>query len=86
MKLRILFFSALLMANTTIMSAAKTTNRPVIDRVEPTDWFVGMKNPQLQLMVYGKGIANVASVTTDYPGVAIDSRCASIPPTIFWCI
>ena len=73
MKLRILFFSALLMANTTIMSAAKTTNRPVIDRVEPTDWFVGMKNPQLQLMVYGKGIANVASVTTDYPGVAIDS-------------
>jgi glycosidase len=45
----------------------------VIDKIEPTDWFVGMKNPQLQLMVYGKGIRDVEEVTTDYPGVTIDS-------------
>ena len=32
------------------MSAAK---KIVIDRIEPTDWYVGMKNPSLQLMVYG---------------------------------
>lgn len=43
-----------------------------IDRIEPTDWFVGMKNPQVQLMVYGKDI-RTANVTTDYPGVKIDS-------------
>ena len=43
-----------------------------IDRIEPTDWFVGMKNPQVQLMVYGKDI-RTADVTTDYPGVRIDS-------------
>ena len=43
-----------------------------IDRIEPTDWFVGMKNPQVQLMVYGKDI-RTANVTTDYPGVRIDS-------------
>jgi glycosidase len=49
--------------------AAKTT----IDRIEPTDWFVGMKNPHLQLMVYGKDIAAVKNVTTDYPGTRIDS-------------
>ena len=51
------------------MSAAKIK----IDRIEPTDWFVGMKNPTVQLMVYGQGIRNVQSVTTDYPGVVIDS-------------
>ena len=54
------------------MSAAKTT-KVTVDRIDPTDWFVGMKNPQVQLMVYGKGIRNVQEVTTDYPGVAIDS-------------
>ena len=44
-----------------------------IDKIDPTDWYIGMKNPQLQLMVYGKGIAAVKEVTTDYPGVRIDS-------------
>ena len=62
---------------TVTMSAAKKTtassNRPVINRIEPTDWFVGMKNPTLQLMVYGQGIRDVQDVTTDYPGVTIDS-------------
>ena len=67
---RILLVTAILMANVLTMSAAKKT---VIDRIEPTDWYVGMKNPTLQLMVYGKGIRDVSSVTTDYPGVTIDS-------------
>lgn len=44
-----------------------------ISRIEPTDWYVGMKNPQLQLMVYGKNIRDVKSVTTAYPGVVVDS-------------
>ena len=43
-----------------------------IDRIEPTNWFVGMKNPSVQLMVYGKDIRS-AEVSTDYPGVKIDS-------------
>ena len=43
-----------------------------VDRVEPANWFVGMKNPSLQLMVYGQGIKD-AEVSTDYPGVRIDS-------------
>ena len=53
----------------TAMAAKKT----IIDRIEPTDWYVGMKNPSVQLMVYGKGIRDVESVTTDYPDVRIDS-------------
>lgn len=43
-----------------------------IDRIEPTDWYAGMKNPVLQLMIYGEGIGS-AEVTTDYPDVVIDS-------------
>lgn len=43
-----------------------------VDRIDPTDWYVGMKNPMLQLMLYGEGIGN-ATVTTDYPGARIDS-------------
>ncbi len=68
MRQRILLLIALV-ACMTSMRAAKT----VIDRIDPTDWFVGMKNPQVQLMVYGKNIASVKEVTTDYPGVRIDS-------------
>lgn len=50
-----------------------STNAAVkIDRIEPTDWYVGMKNTSLQLMIYGKDVRN-ANVTTDYSGVAIDS-------------
>ncbi len=44
-----------------------------ISRIDPADWYVGMKNPQLQLMVYGKNIRDVKSVTTAYPGVVVDS-------------
>ena len=57
------------MGVTMMMKAAKVT----IDRIDPTDWYVGMKNPQLQLMVYGKDIAMVQEVTTDYPDARIDS-------------
>ena len=60
-----------LVAQVMTMSAAK--NKVVIDRIDPTDWFVGLKNPQVQLMVYGKNIAAVQRVATDYPGVVVDS-------------
>ena len=50
-----------------------TTNAAVkVDRIDPTDWYVGMKDPSLQLMVYGEGIGS-ADVTTDYAGVKVDS-------------
>ena len=44
-----------------------------ISRIDPTDWYVGMKDPSLQLMVYGKDVKNVKQVTTDYAGVKVDS-------------
>ena len=59
--------TALLLGTTLSMNAAVK-----IDRIEPTDWYVGLKDASLQLMVYGKDI-KTADVTTDYPGVRIDS-------------
>ena len=49
--------------------AAQAVN---VDMIEPTNWYVGMKNPSLQLMVYGKDIKN-ADVAIDYAGVKVDS-------------
>ncbi len=70
MKAKYFLFSFLLSAMT--MSAAKTV-KPTILRIDPACWFTGMKNPSLQLMVCGQNIASVTDVTTDYPGVSIDS-------------
>lgn len=60
------FVLGLLLVAMMIQAATK------IDRIEPANWFVGMKNSSLQLMVYGKNIRN-SRVSVDYPGVKIDS-------------
>lgn len=59
----------LLFLATSMISFGKSIT---INRIDPTDWFVGMKNPSLQLMVYGEDLGDV-SVTTDYAGVTVDS-------------
>ena len=55
-----------------LMSMISASAAVKIDRIDPTDWYVGMKDATLQLMVYGPNIRE-ANVTTDYLGVAIDS-------------
>jgi glycosidase len=42
-----------------------------INRAEPLNWFTGMKNPRLQLMVEGPGIGS-ARPSLVYPGVRIE--------------
>ena len=61
--------------NDTVMKQGKklselTENDVQISRIDPTDWYVGMKNPTLQLMVYGQGIRE-AEVSVQ--GAKIDS-------------
>ncbi|MEO7174591.1 MAG: glycoside hydrolase family 13 protein [Saprospiraceae bacterium] len=41
-----------------------------IQHVEPMQWWVGMKNPKLQLLIHGKDIAETKA-TINYPGVSI---------------
>lgn len=41
-----------------------------LERVEPMSWWVGMKNPKLQLLVHGNNIATL-EVRLSYPGVKL---------------
>ena len=63
---KILISLALILLSMTMQAATK------IDHIEPENWYVGMKNSSLQLMVYGKNIRD-SHVSVDYPGVKIDS-------------
>ena len=49
---------------------AATAQTPSIKRVDPTNWWVGMKNPHVQLMVYGPK-AGTLSYSINYPGVKL---------------
>ncbi len=50
-----------------------------VDRVEPLFWWVGMKNPTVQLMVHGQNIAS-SQVSLNYPGVSIETVTRSTNP------
>ncbi|MEZ0606882.1 glycoside hydrolase family 13 protein [Fibrella sp. WM1] len=43
---------------------------PAIQRVDPTHWWVGLKNPNLQLLVYGPN-AGTLTYSVSYPGVKL---------------
>ncbi len=45
---------------------------PPIERVEPPNWWVGMKNTRVQLMLHGAEVAKNA-ISLNYPGVRIES-------------
>jgi glycosidase len=40
-------------------------------KVNPLNWWVGMQNPELQLMLYAPGIGKMAPVLRPYAGVAV---------------
>ncbi|GAA4352023.1 glycoside hydrolase family 13 protein [Hymenobacter saemangeumensis] len=41
-------------------------------RIDPTFWWVGMKNPRLQLLVHSPGIAGSTATLAAYPGVTLE--------------
>ena len=43
-------FVSFMLLMSSVMSMTAAVN---VSRIEPTDWFVGMKDASLQLMVYG---------------------------------
>ncbi|SNR49948.1 glycoside hydrolase family 13 protein [Hymenobacter mucosus] len=49
-----------------VAKAASTT------RIDPTFWWVGMKNPKLQLLVHSPGIADSKLTMAAYPGVTLE--------------
>lgn len=53
-------------------ASAQTFNIKNIERIEPLNWWVGFKDKNLQLTVYGKNIAQ-RYVKINYPGVVLKS-------------
>lgn len=47
-----------------------SAQNPSVQRIDPTNWWVGMKNPELQLLVYGKDLKG-SSVSINYPGIRV---------------
>jgi len=73
MKRNIAFFvqTALLVLFCTT-TYAKQAVKPSLERVEPSFWWVGFKNPNLQLLVHGDQISTTKPVIS-YPGVSLES-------------
>jgi glycosidase len=40
--------------------------------VYPSNWWIGMKNPKLQLMLHQEGIGDLSTIAIDYPGVWVE--------------
>ncbi len=64
---RYLLFAILAICCLSLSANAK----PVIDHLEPMNWWVGMKNPNLQLMVHGKDISSLTP-EINYEGVSLN--------------
>jgi len=53
-----------------VLLSANVWAQSKLDHVEPMFWWVGMKNPKLQLLIHGKDISGYTA-TLDYPGVKL---------------
>jgi len=60
------FIFTLVIVLTTQVQAKKTE----VNRIDPPDWWVGMNNPSLQLMVYGENISETNPIL-NYDGVEL---------------
>ena len=56
----------------TLILLAMIANAQIVKRIEPLNWWVGMKNPNVQLMVYGQNVSS-AEVSLIADGVKIES-------------
>ena len=52
-----------------------TTYAQKIESISPPNWWIGMRDSTVQLMIHGKNIGT-ATLTIDYPGVTILSTSA----------
>jgi glycosidase len=66
-----------------VLLSANVWAQSKLDHVEPMFWWVGMKNPKLQLMVHGKDISGYTA-SIDYPGVKlVESHKVDNPNYLF---
>lgn len=65
---RIIMFLSCLLSLLGIQAAKVQVN---VDRIEPAFWFTGMKQTEVQLMVYGQNIGASDVAMATYPGVTL---------------
>lgn len=81
MKPLITLATTLLMSLSTAAAPGQPTAAP---RVEPPNWWVGMRDTSLQLMIHGAGIADAQPALAPYPGVTLKaSHRATSPNYLF---
>ena len=59
------------LAMLTLFSFNSYGKKPTIEKVEPSNWWVGMKNKQVELLVYGENISST-EVKLSYENVSIE--------------
>lgn len=62
-----------------ILGFGTASSGQIIEHVDPPSWFTGMKEPGVQVMVYGKEIS-FYDVKVDYPGVTITTVVKTTNP------
>ncbi len=81
MKPLITLATTLLMSLSTAAAPGQPTAAP---RVEPPNWWVGMRDTSLQLMIHGTGIADAQPALAPYPGITLQrSHRATSPNYLF---
>src|SRR5437868_730398 len=63
----------------TTLLAVSTVRAIEIKRVEPSNWWAGMKNTELQIMVYGPNISK-SKLAIKYPGITIKEVAQTTNP------
>ncbi len=69
----------LLLLSLIMMWGGLLYSQPSIERVEPPNWWVGMHNPSLQVMLYGKDLAGLRPVV-DHDGIAVTKTLSTGNP------
>lgn len=59
------------MPHTYNLSNLKTSKNIILEKIEPSNWWVNMKDPHLQLLIYGKNISSL-QVNIKHTGIRID--------------
>lgn len=55
-----------------LLTVALQASAADIYGIYPTHWWVGMKNPKLQILLHGKDISGFTKINLAYPGVKLD--------------
>ncbi len=56
-----------------------------ISKMNPTNWYVGMKNPNLQVLIYGKNLQSNKLSLKPYLGVKLKKNTHSRKSKLFVC-